>query len=346
MSKYARTLTELKRQAVLFWPEELLAREASISVLPLLLKTQEKFISILRLSGHGPEAWQPILAASADSLKGSLFLKHLMVLTDLGGEALNKLPPLKRYFKNGKMNYVWRDKNYSYQFKTIVEQTLLHNSALKVDGKSLLKHHDLNDKMHDVVMLLLHAGSSFGNTLPESEKSKCVIGSLIGDDDALERFVKQSYIRISSQLRGATSNALGQIAQDYVLEILKRELPAASGWSFHKNGSIPGISHNAGETETTFDIVAASPSGVRFGIEVSFQFTTNSVIERKAGQAKARKDLLQQAGHYICYVVDGAGNINVRESAVTNLCNHSHCTVAFSEKEICHLADFLKTKAK
>ena len=103
MSKYARTLAELKQRAVLFWPKELLAREAALSVLPLLLQTQEKFISILKLSGHGPEAWQPILAASADSLKGNLFLKHLMVLTDLGGEALNKLPPLNRYFKK------WQD---------------------------------------------------------------------------------------------------------------------------------------------------------------------------------------------------------------------------------------------
>ena len=96
--------------------------------------------------------------------------------------------------------------------------------------------------------------------------------------------------------------------------------------------------------DTSFDIVAISPQGKCTAIEVSFQFTANSVIERKAGQAVARKDLLHAAGHKICYVLDGAGNINVRTAAVGTLCNNSDCTVALSRDEINHLAEFLATK--
>ncbi|MBF0320042.1 MAG: hypothetical protein HQL01_09625 [Nitrospirae bacterium] len=87
--------------------------------------------------------------------------------------------------------------------------------------------------------------------------------------------------------------------------------------------------------------MAKSPNGKNFGIEVSFQFTTNSVIERKSGQAQARYNMVHRAGHKICYVIDGAGNINIRQSAVRNICKYSDCTVAFSLAEVGVLADFM-----
>jgi hypothetical protein len=341
MSKYARTLAELREKAVLFWPREILEREASASILPLLLKTQDKFISILNLSDSAPDSWKKLVDVS-DEIKGNLFLKHLMVLSDLGGEALNKLPPLKNYFKGGKMAYVWREKKYKYRFKAIHEKVPLANASLRADGKSLLKGHTLSDKMEDVVMLLLHGASSIGNTLPDDVKGKCLIGGLMGEPEELEKFVKQSYIRISRQVGGATSNALGQLAQDFVIEKLRKELPK---WLFVRNGRLPGVSHTRGETETTFDVAATSPNGKHFGIEVSFQFTTNSVIERKAGQAEARANMVHNAEHWICYVIDGAGNINIREAATRTICNNSDCTVALSANEIKVLAEFMLEKA-
>lgn len=270
-------------------------------------------------------------------------MKHMMILSDLGGEALNKLPPLKKYFKDGKMTYVWRERRHEYKFKAIQEDVALTNSSLRVDGKRLIKEYALDSKMEDVVMLLMHGASSIGDTLPDEVKNKCMIGILIGEPDELEKFVKQNYIRISRQLGGATSNALGQIAQDFVFDTLKSTLPK---WHFKRNGRLPGVSHTGGKTETTFDIVAVAPNGKHFGIEVSFQVTTNSVIERKAGQAEAKIKMVHKAGHSMCYVIDGAGNINVRESAVSTICDNSDCTVALSSAEISVLADFLTIKAK
>ncbi len=338
MAKYSRTLDELKKKAVLFWPPELIAREASVSILPMLLNTQDKFISVLKLADSGPESWKKLVDIS-DDMKGSIFLKHLMVLSDLGGEALNKLPPLRKYFKDGKMNYIWRGNAYDYKFKAIQKKISLANAALRADGTSLIKGHTLDSKMEDVIMLLLHGASSIGDTLPDDVKSKCMIGGLVGEPDELEKFVRQNYIRISRQLKGATSNALGQIAQDYVLENLKRHLPK---WRFKRNGKLPGVSHTGGRTETSFDVAAESPNRKYFGIEISFQFTTNSTIERKAGQAEARAGMVHKAGHWICYVIDGAGNINIRESAVKNICRFSDCTVALTAAEIGVLAEFMK----
>ncbi len=146
-------------------------REAEVSVLPLLLETQDKFISVLTLADTGPDAWKKFVDLS-EQMKGNLFLKHLMVLSDFAGEALNKLPPFKNYFKNGVMEYVWREKVYAYQFKVIHERTSLNNSALHVNGQSLIKGYALNEKMEDVIMLLLHAATSIGDTLRWSKEMR------------------------------------------------------------------------------------------------------------------------------------------------------------------------------
>ena len=89
-----------------------------------------------------------------------------------------------------------------------------------------------------------------------------------------------------------------------------------------------------------FDLVAKSPFNKWFGIEVSYQVTTNSVIERKSGQAQPRAELLHKAGHKIAYVLDGAGNFE-REAALRTICKFSDCTVAFTPEQIKRLADFL-----
>lgn len=76
-------------------------------------------------------------------------------------------------------------------------------------------------------------------------------------------------------------------------------------------------------------------------IEVSFQVTTNSTIERKSGQAKTRYEQIEQAGHRIAYVLDGAGNFQ-RETALRVICSYSHCTVAFSHSELDILCNFIR----
>ena len=92
----------------------------------------------------------------------------------------------------------------------------------------------------------------------------------------------------------------------------------------------------------SFDFVGRAPNGRCCAIELSFQVTTNSVIERKAGQAADRQNFLHRVGHRIAYVVDGAGNFH-RRSALTGILDHSDCTVTFRDDEIDKLAAFLKT---
>jgi hypothetical protein len=341
MGTYNRSLEELKRHAVRFWPDELKQLAADVSVLPLLIESQEKFLSILTMADSNPEAWVQALPLS--TLSGNLFLKHLMVLSDLGGEALNKVAPLSIYFPNGILEYFWKDSKYSYSFTDGLSCKSFANSSLKVDGRSIIqKPIALNPKMRDVVMLILFGAQSLNNNLPNDIRSRCVIGDLIGRADDLEKFVRQSYIRISRQIGGADSNALGQLAQRYVLDSLREFLPET--WELQSNGSIPGVGHNDSGTDSTFDVVILTPSNLRFGIEISFQFTTNSVIERKAAQARERQVAVHNVNHFIAYVLDGAGNIDIRAAASRTICSFSDCTVAFSRSEIQYLAHFMLEK--
>lgn len=192
-------------------------------------------------------------------------------------------------------------------------------------------------------MLILHGQAAISDaeakeTLPDEIRDKCMIGSLIGQSDELKKFVKERYIWVSRITGGATANAMGQMAQNYVLEALQQALP---NWHFQRDGTIPGISQNQGKTETRFDVVARSSSNKYIAIEVCFQVTTNSVIERKAGQAHDRANMLRDAGHQIAYVIDGAGNFE-RISALQTICNNSDCTVAFSQAELYHLVQYLR----
>jgi hypothetical protein len=340
MGHFNRTLEELRKHAVLHWPDEILAAEKEVGTLPLLLKTQDNFISILKVASKEPMSWK-IAVDNSSQLSGSLFLKHLMVLSDLGGEALNKLPPLNNYIHSGKLIFDWNGKPYHYLLKEIGNQCSLTNTALNVDAKKLFRGLDLNNRGVDVCMLLLFGSLLTNDTLPSEVKEKCVLGEYLGKTEELDKFIKQRYLFVSKQVSGATANSLGQIAQSYVANKLKFFLGA--GWSVKLNGSLPGVFHNVDGNGTNFDIVVMSPNGKHFGVEISFQVTTNSTIERKARESESVMKSFHSKGHKICYVIDGAGNINVRKNAVSILCNHSDCTVAMSDSEIKHLANYFKS---
>jgi hypothetical protein len=88
--------------------------------------------------------------------------------------------------------------------------------------------------------------------------------------------------------------------------------------------------------------VRNTKTDVYVGIEISFQVTTNSVIERKAGLAKSRQDLMHAAGHKIAYVIDGSGNFQ-RRNAVQTILSFCDCAVNFSEAGLNKLAKFIQS---
>ena len=332
-----RDYESLKSEALIFWPVEIAQKEKEASIIPLLLETQDSFISLLHIADKSPTSWKEVLP-STKSLYPNLFLKHLMILTDIGGEKTKRFKTeLPVIFEGNTFNYVWKEHEYNYNFQTFNTEGDWSNLNLHVEGKTIFTPRSLSREMEDIIMLLMFGGSCLNVALPQEILDKCMIGTLLGNKKELDTFVRQRYIWVSRITGGATANAMGYLLEQYVKEELKDHL---NDWDFSKK-SIPGISQNEGRTNTSFDIVAESPKGKFCAIELSFQVTTNSTIERKAGQAQARQKVLHRKGHHIAYVIDGAGNFE-RRSALLTICRYSDSTITFKDSEIEKLAEFLK----
>ena len=74
-TKYQRTVAELRELASMFWPSEISEEASKLSVIPILLETQDEFIAIL--SVPVPNLHNLFQVVRASSLSGNLFLKHL-----------------------------------------------------------------------------------------------------------------------------------------------------------------------------------------------------------------------------------------------------------------------------
>lgn len=337
---YQRSLPELEQHAIKWWPKELEETVAAASVVPVLLATQEQFLCILKLSGGKPERMFDVLAAT--DMSANLFLKHLAVLADFGGELMQRFGrEFAEVFREQgdekpAMRYVFNGEQQVYEFRALPVKGL-GNAKLKLDGVAIMQNEPMTPLYRDMIMLLAHGATSEVGHL--AALSRCEIGSLLGDETAIDHYVREKYLHVSRITTGAGANKLGQIAQTWVFDALRARLPDTI--HITRNGTIQLAGYDKADG-MPFDVVLES-GGNKIGLEVSFQVTTNSVIERKSGQAKDRQTLMHQNGHAIAYVIDGAGNFQ-RSSAVGTVCQFSDCTVAYSESEMDVLAAFIREK--
>ena len=337
-TKYNRTLAELETKACKWWPENLVNLESESSIIPTLVRTQDQFISILTLSdSNNPENVFEVIAAA--HFAANLFLKHLMVLTDFGSEPLQRINrDFASYFPDNKLHYISNGSEISYKFTALPTRGTLSNKKMHTDIAAILEPDSLNNFYKDLITLLLFGSNAVDDHLADIF-SKCIVGNLIGKADELKQFIKQRYIFVSRITGGAQANGLGNAAQVYAENYLQERL--GSDYVVKSNGHIPSITQN-GRTETTFDL-SVKHKDKYVGIEISFQVTTNSTIERKAGQAQARYNAVEKSGNYIAYIIDGAGTFQ-RESALTSICQYSHCTVAYTDAEFDVLIEFIREK--
>jgi len=273
------------------------------------------------------------------NLDVGLFLKHLMVLTDFGSEPLQRINrDFENYFPDRKLHYVLKGKIIEYPFTALPVSGSLTNKKMHTDVQAILNPDSLNVLYKDLIILLLFGSNAVEERVSEIF-SKCTVGNMMGKVDELKEFIKQRYIFVSRITGGAQANNLGNVAQVYAEGYFRKKL--GDQYIVKSNGHIPGITQND-RTETTFDL-SIEHNNKYVGVEISFQVTTNSTIERKAGQARARFAALEKSGNYIAYIIDGAGNFQ-RESALTTICQYSHCTVAYTDEEFDFLIDFIREK--
>ena len=339
--KYKKDLEQLSKVAIKWWPKSLEADVAKLSVIPKLIETQDQFIALLKISGESPEQIFDVLKASA--FQPNLFLKHLVVLTDYGGELIKRLGtefpqlfPQSNKNNPSQLDFIFKNKTHSYTFEALPVKGL-SNSKLGIDGESILIPGQIDGLLKDLTMILLFGGSSTVADFAALER--CEIGSLLGNPVEIDKYVREKYIHVSRITTGASANSLGQIAQTYVADFLRKNLDIS--YAVQRNGSIQLRGYDK-QDGMPFDVVIER-KGKKVGVEVSFQVTSNSVIERKAGQAESRLQLMSHEGHFIAYVLDGAGNFS-RTAALSTICNASDCTVAYSDPELSVLVEFIRGK--
>jgi hypothetical protein len=344
--KYERTIDELETHACKWWPKEVRDEAQKFSILQTLLDSQEKFISLLKLANRD-DYGRLFDLISASKFSYNLFLKHLVVLVDFGSEPLQRVnKDFKELFPDGKLIYDIGKGSIEYQFSALPTSGVLNNKKMRIDTVENLTSDAADEQLcKDLIMLLIYGGAST-SVSTRAIFFKCTMYEYLGDDTRVEEFVRQNYIRVSRIIGGKTASDLGNVAQQYVVKYLAAAL--GDNYCVRSNGTVPGVTQNDGATLTNFDVVVdrvndTSRHKKYVAIEVTFQETTNSTIERKGGQARDRFEKITGSRNYIAYIIDGAGNF-ARRSAVSILCDNSHCTVAYTPDEFGVLIEFIKER--
>ena len=344
--KYLRSIEDLEKLACNWWPIEVRKEAQKMSILQYLLDTQERFISILKLANKKkPEKIFELLKAS--SFDYHLFLKHLILLTDLGAEQLQRINKVfDSLFPDHKLVYKQGRKEESYLFSALPTKGALNNKKLKIDTLEHLKSSSYNEALCKDLIMMLIFGASSTNRQVKSVLYKCNCNEYLGDDTKIEDFVRKNYIRVSRIIAGKESNDLGNKAQEYAMNYLSKKL--GDGYRLQSNGKLPDVSENDGKTWATFDILVdriddTSKYKPYIAVEVSFQETSNSVVERKSKLARNRFVQVSGRRSFVAYILDGIGNFS-RAAAIRTLCENSHCTVAYTPEEFDVLAEFIRKK--
>lgn len=343
---YERTIDELEPHACKWWPKEVREAAQEISVLQTLLDSQKKFISIMKLADkHNASTLFELIDAAR--LSYSLFLKHLVVLTDFGSEPLQRVnKDFAELFVGNKLSYDIGDGVAEYRFTSLPIIGTLTNKRMKIDSVENLSAEAPDKNLcKDIIMILVY-GAAATSARTRAVLFKCTPYEYMGNDMGIEEFVRQNYIRVSRIIGGKTASDLGNVAQQYVVKYLVRAL--GENYCVRSNGTVPSVTQNDGNTLTNFDVVVdrlddTSRHKKYVAVEVTFQETSNSTIERKGGQARDRFEKITSSRNYIAYIIDGAGNFS-RRSAIKTLCDNSHCTVAYTPEEFEILIEFIKEK--
>ena len=98
------------------------------------IETQDQFIAILSVTVAELSGLFQIVDSS--TLSANMFLKHLIVLADFGGEMIKRVnSQFNSLFLLNRLGYLWNLQTYSYQFTSLPVTGQLTNNKLGIDGK-------------------------------------------------------------------------------------------------------------------------------------------------------------------------------------------------------------------
>lgn len=190
--RFLRTVNDLKEVGSKWWPKEVRDEAQKVSILQYLLDTQEKFISLLTLADRNkPEKLFGLLDAS--SFEYHLFLKHLILLTDVGSEPIQRFnTSFKEIFPDGQIEYTIEKKKRAYQFSTLPIKGTAHNKRMQIDTmENLLKPCKDKELCKDLIMLLIY-GAASTTASTRAILYKCNAYEYLGQQDTIRAKVREN----------------------------------------------------------------------------------------------------------------------------------------------------------
>lgn len=332
-----RTLSDLEAQGSKWWPEHVVSQVAQSSPAELLASTLLEFNRFVDALTLDPQSvW---LAQAQSGLSWNLLTKHLAVLTDVGGEPLARLHRERHELFDSSPSFGFEIQTLSGSFYVDLTNFFacrnLGNNKLSIDGAGLVDPPGLPRLNAEVCQILIYGSLAVKPTIA-TRLSKCDVCAVVGDSDLRIQYQASRYLAVSRIIGGADANASGQVLQSAVENELQARLDMAT---FHTRRNHTATI--AGQNVTS-DVYVTGPKGTA-AIEVAFQVTTNSTIERKATDAAQRHRLLSAAGILDLYVLDGVG-VFQRANAVRKILAASDYCVAYSNAEFDRLAEVIMSR--
>ncbi|MGO3724955.1 MAG: DpnII family type II restriction endonuclease [Staphylococcus equorum] len=248
-----------------------------------------------------------------------ILLKNLMIILDTSAETLDRIAMYLNYkgidhltIDNQviKMKKLGKDKKISLSNKNIANA----DNALK----------------HDIISIL-----SFGYSSVEigrfSSIKFCKLSKFANNPDLLDQHLRYLPLNSSSQIKQLRAVNFGQQLEKLVLKKIA-SVQEKLGFELSLDRRYFG---------QQFDLVLEK-SDKFVVIEIAFQETTNSTLERKGKQAKnGLYESINAKGNKLIYIVDGAGYFK-RIRALENLIEYSHFITNVSDEGLEDLIIFLE----
>lgn len=297
-----------------FWSEKFINPHTN----PLLNELERTYKQVLKTI----KETQPleIVNALLDlPIKTHVLLKHIMIILDTSAETLDRAVMYIHY--NGFTGLTLDEKEIKFEILGPDYLKNMNNAAIAKANSGLKK---------DLLNILAFSSKSreFGGF--ETFKN-CRLVEISGNKETLEEHLLFLSLRSSSQIKQLRAVDFGHQLEAY-----------------HIRGFLQPVLDDLGVYYTQanrydsqqFDNVITDGSKYAI-IEVAFQETTNSTLERKGKQAAGGLfKKIDDNGDKLIYIVDGAGYFK-RRSALSDMVTYSHLACTVSNTGLLELEKFL-----
>lgn len=344
-----KEIRRLQENGYWFWTTEISSTPSEAPLFKNLRDTRAAFISILIESEpnnliRNLLSPSPLLTPSSQ-LTRKLAIKHAMLATDASAEILDRAKSYIAFKKIKTLHSKIDDYKIEYRIKrlgTLFTKRLTNKEILSADG-SLLS---------DLFYIIC-----FGSTTTEFADfltfKRFRLAELCGRSEAIQKHFQELYLRVSRQLTQLSAQSKGDFLNDFVKTYLDACFAGNPSIRWVESRRVPGIGDRRAKSlggeqfDLVYAITPATKGKVSYvAIEVAFQETTNSTMERKARQASLLFEHFSRMGYSLCFVVDGAGFLSARLKALRDIIQNSHFRVTLKREELSTLCQFIISLTK